>query len=177
MRYLVKQLLLEPVCSLLYRRDGRQAQVELNQQATDRRLLASALAARTNKIKGNIESIKGRLSNPEPGTDFVQSLATALDAGEQQITNLKQEQRQKYDALTKEVSNCLFASAQQKYDTSAHAHCWQPTEHQHSPPCPPNIRYRPSHKFIYTHSPWPWLGHSILHMLSPAQRLHVQTAS
>lgn len=77
----------------------------MNQQATDRRLLASVLAARTNKVKGTIESIKGRLSKPEPGTEFVQSLAAALDAGEQQITDLKQEQRQKYDALTREASH------------------------------------------------------------------------
>ena len=83
-------------------------------------MLASGLAARTNKIKGNIESIKGRLSNPEPGTEFVQSLAAALDAGEQQITDLKQDQRQKYDALTREASNCLLASVRQTYNTFPH---------------------------------------------------------
>ena len=106
-------MLLKPNCFQLHHRDGRQAQVEQNQQATDRRLLASALAARTNKIKGTIDSIKGRLRNPEPGTEFVQSLAAALDAGEHQITDLKQEQRHKYDELTKEASSCLLACAQQ----------------------------------------------------------------
>lgn len=74
------------------------------QQAVDRRLLASALAARTSKIKGTIQSIQNKLIKPESGPEFVQSLAATLDAGEQQITDLKQEQRHKYDALTKEVT-------------------------------------------------------------------------
>lgn len=76
----------------------------MNQEAVDRRLLVSALAARTSKIKGTIESIQNKLSKPEPGPEFVQSLAAALDAGEHQITDLKQEKRHKYNALTKEVS-------------------------------------------------------------------------
>ncbi|KAL3133005.1 hypothetical protein ABBQ38_006914 [Trebouxia sp. C0009 RCD-2024] len=74
----------------------------MNQEAVDRRLLVSALAARTSKIKGTIESIQNKLSKPEPGPEFVQSLAAALDAGEHQITDLKQEKRHKYNALTKE---------------------------------------------------------------------------
>lgn len=109
----------------------------MNQQATDRRLLASALAARTNKIKGTIESIKGRLSNPEPGTEFVQSLAAALDAGEQQITDLKQEQRHKYDALTKEASSCLLTCARQLLVKQClpTQQCQQEVQHQHLLPC------------------------------------------
>ncbi|KAL3149357.1 hypothetical protein ABBQ32_002160 [Trebouxia sp. C0010 RCD-2024] len=83
-------------------RDGRQVHAEMAQQAVDRRLLASALAARTSKIKGTIQSIQNKLIKPESGPEFVQSLAATLDAGEQQITDLKQEQRHKYDALTKE---------------------------------------------------------------------------
>lgn len=94
-------------------RDGRQAQAELNQQAVDRRLLASALATRTSKIKGTIQSIQGKLSKPEPGPEFVQTLAAALDAAEQQITDLKQEQRHKYDALTREASTSMPAYARQ----------------------------------------------------------------
>lgn len=107
----------------------------MTQQATERRLLASALAARANKIKGTIESIKGRLSKPEPGTQFVQSLAAALDAGEQQITDLKQEQRHKYDALTKEASSCLLACAHQVLKHYPMQHCLQLKHHLHLPPC------------------------------------------
>ena len=72
--------------------------------------MASALAARASKIKGTIQSIKNKLSKPEAGPEFVQSLAAALDTGEQQITDLKQEQRHKYDALTKEASTSWPAS-------------------------------------------------------------------
>lgn len=118
----------------MHHRDGRQAQVEMTQQATDRRLLASALAARTNKIKGIIESIKSRLSKPEPGTEFVQSLAAALDAGEQQITDLKQEQRLKYDALTKEASSCLLACAHEMSNHYLTKHCQHLSQHQHQRP-------------------------------------------
>ena len=107
----------------MHHRDGRQAQAEMTQQTTDRRLLASALAARNNKIKGTIESIKGKLSKPEPGAEFVQSLAAALDAGEQQITDLKQEQRHKYDALIKEASSCLLAWARQVLKHHPMQHC------------------------------------------------------
>ena len=45
-----------------------------------------------------------KLDDPQPGSHFVESIAAGLDAGEIQITELKAEQRQKYDALTKEVS-------------------------------------------------------------------------
>ncbi|DBA97192.1 TPA: hypothetical protein ACH3X1_014951 [Trebouxia sp. C0004] len=83
-------------------RDGRQTQLDINQQASERRLLASALAARTDKIKQTVESIVNKLDNPQPGSHFVESIAAGLDAGEIQITELKAEQRQKYDALTKE---------------------------------------------------------------------------
>lgn len=65
--------------------------------------MASELAARTSRIKATIESISTRLHSPQPGSDFVQSIAAALDAGETQITDLKTEQRQNYDALTQEV--------------------------------------------------------------------------
>jgi len=85
-------------------RDGRQTQLDINQQASERRLLASALAARTDKIKQTVESIVNKLDDPQPGSHFVESIAAGLDAGEIQITELKAEQRQKYDALTKEVS-------------------------------------------------------------------------
>lgn len=90
-------------------RDGRQAQLETNQHATDRRLLAAALATRTSKIKGTIQAIADKLSRPQPGSEFVQSIAAALDAGERQITDLKQEQRHNYDALTKEVGVAHFS--------------------------------------------------------------------
>lgn len=85
-------------------RDGRQTQLDINQQASERRLLASALAARTDRIKQTVESIVNKLDDPQPGSYFVESVAAGLDAGEIQITELKAEQRQKYDALTKEVS-------------------------------------------------------------------------
>ena len=67
-------------------------------------MLASALAARTDEIKQTVESIVNKLDDPQPGSHFVESIAAGLDAGEIQITELKAEQRQKYDALTKEVS-------------------------------------------------------------------------
>ena len=79
-------------------------------------MLASELAARTSKIKGTIESIATRLHSPQPGSDFVQSIAAALDAGEAQITDLKTEQRENYDALTQEVYRS--AGCEQ-----LHAHC------------------------------------------------------
>lgn len=82
--------------------------MEMNQQTADRRLLGTALTARTGKIKGTIESILDRLSRPEPGPEFVQAIAAALDTGERQITDLKQEQRHAYDTLTKEVSPLYF---------------------------------------------------------------------
>ena len=49
--------------------------------------------------------ITEKLSRPGAGPDFVQSIAAALDSGEQQITDLKQEQRSNYDTLSKEVSS------------------------------------------------------------------------
>ncbi len=91
-----------PECSCNCR-DGRQTQLDINQQASERRLLVSALAARTDKIKQTVESIVNKLDDPQPGSVFVESIAAGLDAGEIQITELKAEQRQKYDALTKEV--------------------------------------------------------------------------
>lgn len=89
--------------SSCFYRDGTQSESGITEQAAQRRLLASELAARTSKIKTTIESISTRLHSPQPGSDFVQSIAAALDAGETQITDLKAEQRQNYDALTQEV--------------------------------------------------------------------------
>ncbi|KAA6427414.1 MAG: hypothetical protein FRX49_02078 [Trebouxia sp. A1-2] len=98
-QHAVETTLKLPVDSL---RDGRQTQLDINQQTSERRLLASALAARTDKIKQTVESIVNKLDDPQPGSHFVESIAAGLDAGEIQITELKAEQRQKYDALTKE---------------------------------------------------------------------------
>lgn len=59
-------------------------------------------------IKGIVESIVDKLQSPQPGSHFVQSIAAALDAGETQITQLKGEQRQHYDDLSREAGCCTL---------------------------------------------------------------------
>ena len=49
------------------------------------------------------DTIVVKLASPEPGSEFVRSIAEALDAGELQITELKKEQRQSYDELARQV--------------------------------------------------------------------------
>ena len=65
----------------------------------------------------------------------MQSLAAMLDAGEQQITDLKQEQRHKYDALTKEAStpHCLHSMTRHITATSLPAGSPKPLQHDMLP--------------------------------------------
>ena len=83
-------------------------QLEVNQQAAERRLMTSALTARTAKIKEVVEAVVAKLASPEPGSDFVRSVAEALDAGEMQITELKAEQRQNYDDLARQARSSIL---------------------------------------------------------------------
>ena len=83
-------------------------QLEVSQQAADRRLMASALTARTTKIKELVEAVVAKLASPEPGSDFVRSVAEALDAGEMQITELKAEQRQNYGDLARQARQAFL---------------------------------------------------------------------
>ena len=81
------------------------------QQLQDRQQLKRKLQARCQRIRAMVYLVVSRLEQPRGGRQYIEDLAAAMDAGEQEIMALKEQQQQQFEELLAEVSwqQCLTA--------------------------------------------------------------------
>lgn len=79
------------------------------QQLQDRQQLKRKLQSRCQRIRAMVYLVVSRLEHPRGGRQYIEDLAAAMDAGEQEIMALKEQQQQQFEELLAEVSwqHCL----------------------------------------------------------------------
>ena len=79
------------------------------QQLQDRQQLKRKLQSRCQRIRAMVYLVVSRLEHPRADRQYIEDLAAAMDAGEQEIMALKEQQQQQFEELLAKVSwqHCL----------------------------------------------------------------------
>ncbi|KAK9814260.1 hypothetical protein WJX72_003050 [[Myrmecia] bisecta] len=83
-------------------REAQQLEVQISEASGERRKLAATLHANINKVHALVAGVKAKLADVQPGQDYIQALAAAMDESEREITTLKEGQRVQFEELAQQ---------------------------------------------------------------------------